>query len=262
MVVEGSYETSFVEHAYIEPEAGWAEVVDGRLQVQACTQATGMDRETLAQILGMDRKDIRILPTSVGGGFGSKIDVSVQPFLALAALKTGRPVRMCYSRVESMQSTTKRHPARIDIRDRCEGRRHAVGPRFQGRFQHRLLCKLGADRGQPRSGPCLGPLFHPLIIARKAAPSIHIARPRARSAALACRNRPSRRRRHSTCWRTSLASTRWNFASRMRCATGSPRSAVRSSIRASASMPASKHCSPPMRGRSATARASMPGMTA
>jgi CO/xanthine dehydrogenase Mo-binding subunit/aerobic-type carbon monoxide dehydrogenase small subunit (CoxS/CutS family) len=116
VTVEASYRTSFVEHAYIEPEAGFAEVVDGRLHVHACTQATGMDRETLSEILGMDRADIRVVPTAVGGGFGSKIDVSVQPFLALAALRTGKPVRMCYSRLESMQSTTKRHPARIAVR--------------------------------------------------------------------------------------------------------------------------------------------------
>ncbi|PIL13641.1 aldehyde oxidase [Puniceibacterium antarcticum] len=134
VVVEGSYETSFVEHAYIEPEAGWAEVVDGRVVVQACTQATGMDRETLAQVLGMDRTDIRILPTSVGGGFGSKIDVSVQPFLALAALKTGKPVRMCYTRVESMQSTTKRHPAQIGIRVGAKADGTLTGMTFHGNF--------------------------------------------------------------------------------------------------------------------------------
>ncbi|WP_146585755.1 molybdopterin-dependent oxidoreductase [Puniceibacterium confluentis] len=134
VVVDGFYETSFVEHAYIEPEAGWAEVVEGRVVVQACTQATGMDRETLAQVLGIDRADIRILPTAVGGGFGSKIDVSVQPFLALAALRTGRAVRMCYTRVESMQSTTKRHPARIDIRVGAKADGTLAGLSFHGDF--------------------------------------------------------------------------------------------------------------------------------
>ncbi len=134
VVVDGFYETSFVEHAYIEPEAGWAEVVDGRVHVQACTQATGMDRETLAQVLDMDRADIRVLPTAVGGGFGSKIDVSVQPFLALAALKTGKAVRMCYTRVESMMSTTKRHPARIDIRIGANSDGTLTGMTFKGDF--------------------------------------------------------------------------------------------------------------------------------
>ncbi len=116
VVVEGVFETSFVEHACIEPEAGFARLDgDGRLEVHACTQAPMMDREALARILSWPEERIRIRPTAVGGGFGTKLDLSVQPFLALGALRTGRPVRMAYSRCESMQSTTKRHPARIRL---------------------------------------------------------------------------------------------------------------------------------------------------
>lgn len=116
VVVEGEFETSFVEHAYIEPEAGCARVVDGRVEIFSGTQAPVMNLESLAQILGMKRSDIRIVPTATGGGFGSKLDLSVQPYLALATLKTGKPVRLTYSRTESMQSTTKRHPSRISMR--------------------------------------------------------------------------------------------------------------------------------------------------
>ena len=116
VVVEGAFETGFVEHGYIEPEAGFAEIVDGRIEVHACTQAPMMDLESLADILACDTAKIRICPTAVGGGFGSKLDLSVQPFLALAALKTGQPVRMTYSRTETMQSTTKRHPSKIQLK--------------------------------------------------------------------------------------------------------------------------------------------------
>jgi CO/xanthine dehydrogenase Mo-binding subunit len=56
---------------------------------------------------------VRIIPTAVGGGFGSKLDLSVQPFIAIAAWRLNGPVRMIYSRRESMMTTTKRHPARI-----------------------------------------------------------------------------------------------------------------------------------------------------
>ncbi len=116
VVVEGVFETSFVEHACIEPEAGFARIDgEGRLEVHACTQAPMMDREALARILSWPVERIRIRPTAVGGGFGTKLDLSVQPFLALAAIRTGRPVRLAYSRAESMQSTTKRHPARIHL---------------------------------------------------------------------------------------------------------------------------------------------------
>ncbi|MEM8756028.1 MAG: 2Fe-2S iron-sulfur cluster-binding protein, partial [Pseudomonadota bacterium] len=70
VVVEGVFETSFVEHAYIEPEAGFARVVDGRVEIHACTQAPMMDRDAVAEILGVAPTDVRIVPTAVGGGFG------------------------------------------------------------------------------------------------------------------------------------------------------------------------------------------------
>jgi aldehyde oxidoreductase len=134
VTIEASYKTSFVEHGYIEPEAGFAEMVEGRLHVHACTQAPGMDRETLASVLNMPMADIRIVPTAVGGGFGSKIDVSLQPFIALATLKTGKPVRMTYTRNETMQSTTKRHPAQIKIKVGAKADGTLSGLRFDGDF--------------------------------------------------------------------------------------------------------------------------------
>nr|WP_245947327.1 molybdopterin cofactor-binding domain-containing protein [Jannaschia seohaensis] len=133
-VVEGRFTTSFVEHAYIEPEAGYAEMQGERIAVHACTQAPMMDREALAAILGRPETDIRIVPTGVGGGFGSKLDLSVQPYLALAALKTGRPVRLAYSRAESMQSTTKRHPADMRVRIGATSDGRLLGMRFDGDF--------------------------------------------------------------------------------------------------------------------------------
>jgi CO/xanthine dehydrogenase Mo-binding subunit len=115
-VVEGEYETGFVEHAYIEPEAGFARRVGDGIEIQACTQAPYMDRDDIAKILGIAAEKVRVIPTAVGGGFGAKLDLSVQPFVALAAWKVRRPVRMVYSRRESIVSTTKRHPARMRAR--------------------------------------------------------------------------------------------------------------------------------------------------
>ena len=132
--VEGRFQSGFVEHGYIEPEAGFAEVVEGRLHVHACTQAPVMDREGLARVLGMDEAQIRIIPTAVGGGFGSKLDMSVQPYLALAALKTGKPVRLCYSRTESMQSSTKRHPSDITLKIGAHPDGKICGFEFHGTF--------------------------------------------------------------------------------------------------------------------------------
>ncbi len=116
VVVESEIETGFIEHAYIEPEAGFARRVGDRIEVQACTQSPYMDRQDIAAILGLPQESVRIIPTAVGGGFGAKLDLSVQPFLAIAAWHLCRPVRMTYSRIESIMSTTKRHPARIRAR--------------------------------------------------------------------------------------------------------------------------------------------------
>ncbi|MET4130560.1 molybdopterin cofactor-binding domain-containing protein [Roseovarius sp. MBR-6] len=134
IVVEARYRSGFVEHAYIEPEAGFAQVVEDRVEIHACTQAPVMDLDSLEIILGMDRSRIRIVPTGVGGGFGSKLDLSVQPYLALAALKTGRPVRLTYSRIESMQSTTKRHPSEITLRIGARQDGRISGFAFSGAF--------------------------------------------------------------------------------------------------------------------------------
>nr|WP_227268389.1 molybdopterin cofactor-binding domain-containing protein [Roseobacter sp. H9] len=134
MTVEGRFRSGFVEHAYIEPEAGFAQMVEGRVEVHACTQAPVMDLESLEAILGMDRSQIRIVPTAVGGGFGAKLDISVQPYLALGAMKTGRPVRLCYTRTESMQSSTKRHPSDIILRIGADRHGKICGFDFKGDF--------------------------------------------------------------------------------------------------------------------------------
>ena len=132
--VEGRFGTGFVEHAYIEPEAGYATWRDGRVTIHACTQAPVLDMECIEDILGVERGRVRIVPTAVGGGFGSKLDLSVQPYLALAAMKTGLPVRMTYSRTESMQSTTKRHPAEIRIAVGATADGRISGLDFRGMF--------------------------------------------------------------------------------------------------------------------------------
>ncbi|MBP5858314.1 molybdopterin-dependent oxidoreductase [Marivibrio halodurans] len=110
------FDTPFVEHGYIEPEAGYAVRVGDRVHVYACTQAPYMDLDEVANVLGFDKGRVRIVPTACGGGFGGKLDVSLQPILAVAAWLTDRPVRYVYDRPESMRASTKRHPARIDAR--------------------------------------------------------------------------------------------------------------------------------------------------
>ncbi|MGZ9083475.1 MAG: 2Fe-2S iron-sulfur cluster-binding protein, partial [Rhodoplanes sp.] len=83
VVAEGNFETSFVEHAYIEPEAGFARRVGDGVEVHVTTQTPYMDREEVARILGLAPERVRIVPTACGGGFGGKLDLSVQPYVAL-----------------------------------------------------------------------------------------------------------------------------------------------------------------------------------
>ena len=132
--VEGSVDTPYVEHAYIEPEAGMAWLDGETLVIRACTQAPVMDRDDTARILGLPPERVRIIPAAAGGGFGAKLDLSVQPLIGLAALKTGRPCRMVYSRAESMMSTTKRHPSRMTARIGADAAGRVTGMIFDGAF--------------------------------------------------------------------------------------------------------------------------------
>ncbi|MER9130501.1 molybdopterin-dependent oxidoreductase [Mesorhizobium sp. M0768] len=133
-VVSGAIDTSYVEHAYIEPEAGYAFMDGDTLVVVACTQAPYMDRDDTAKVLGLAPEKVRIVPTATGGGFGSKLDVSLQPLIGLVAMKTGRPAALAYSRTESMISTTKRHPALMRASIGADAGGRVTGMVFAGDF--------------------------------------------------------------------------------------------------------------------------------
>ena len=165
-VVSGSVTTSFVEHAYIEPEAGAAWMDEGTLVIRACTQAPMMDRDECAAILGLPQDKVRIIPSAVGGGFGSKLDVSVQPLLGLVVLKTGRPARMVYSRAESMASTTKRHPAEMLGRIGCDASGRITAMEFDGRFDTGAYSSWGPTVANRVPVHVSGPYLTPNITAK------------------------------------------------------------------------------------------------
>ena len=120
VTAEGRFETGFVEHAYIEPEAGWARRVGERVELFVSTQTPVMNRDSTAEVLGLAPTQVRIVPSACGGGFGGKLDVSVQPLTALAAWLTGAPVACVYERPESMMASPKRHPSEIEARFGCD----------------------------------------------------------------------------------------------------------------------------------------------
>ncbi len=160
-VASGAIETSYVEHAYIEPEAGFARMDGDTLVISACTQAPHMDRDDTAPVLGLPLEKVRIVPTATGGGFGSKIDVSLQPLIGLVALKTGRPAALAYSRTDSMTSTTKRHPAsmRASVGADADGR--IVGMAFDGDFNTGAYASFGPTVANRVPVHASGPYFTP-----------------------------------------------------------------------------------------------------
>ncbi|MBK8158719.1 MAG: molybdopterin-dependent oxidoreductase [Rhodospirillaceae bacterium] len=160
-VVEGVFETGFVEHAYIEPEAGIARRVGDRIEVQACTQAPYMDRDDVAKILGIPQDSVRIIPTAVGGGFGAKLDLSVQPFIAVAAWHLRQPVRMVYSRNESMATTTKRHPGRMQVRVGANKDGKLTAMDFAGDFNTGAYASWGPTVANRVPVHASGPYFVP-----------------------------------------------------------------------------------------------------
>ncbi len=163
------FETGFIEHAYIEPEAGYAERIGDRVEVQVTTQSPHMDRIELEQILGLPEGGVRIKPTAVGGGFGSKLDLSVQPYLAIAAWKLNRPVRLTYTRPESMMSTTKRHPSRLRVRIGATGDGRLTAMDFTGEFNTGAYASWGPTVANRVPVHASGPYVYDAYRARTAA---------------------------------------------------------------------------------------------
>ena len=109
-VVEETFRTQFVEHAYLEPEAGVAWLDPGGVIHIRCGTQMIENFRLVARVVGVPHNQLRIECPLVGGGFGGKIMVTIEPFLALLVKATGRPVRMALKREESILSSTKRHP--------------------------------------------------------------------------------------------------------------------------------------------------------
>jgi nicotinate dehydrogenase large molybdopterin subunit len=113
LIVEQTYETQQVEHAYLETEAGVAYVDhDGVVTVHSPSQNITHHRHMLSRILNLPINKVRMIMSPVGGGFGGKEDMIYQGMLALLAMKTRRPVRLVFTREESIATTAKRHPSR------------------------------------------------------------------------------------------------------------------------------------------------------
>ena len=117
-IVEGVYRTKPIEHAPTETTAAIAvPEANGRYTVYTNTQALYFSLDNTSIILGVPGSQLHFVGGTVGGGFGGKVDVIVEPLATLAAMKTNRPVRYAYSRAEEMQVSSTRSAWRIYVKD-------------------------------------------------------------------------------------------------------------------------------------------------
>ncbi len=116
LVVEGHFETPFIEHAYLEPEAGVAYWEGDVLTLRVPAQSPFELRTQMADAMALPEDQVRVIIAPTGGAFGGKLDSTVEPLLALAAYCTGRPVKMTLTREESLKRSTKRHAYAMDYR--------------------------------------------------------------------------------------------------------------------------------------------------
>ncbi|MFH1907356.1 MAG: xanthine dehydrogenase family protein molybdopterin-binding subunit [Chloroflexota bacterium] len=122
VTVTSEYFTPVQEHVYLQPEAGLAYIdEEGRVTIKAGGQWTHTDRAQIAHALGLSNEEVRVIYPAIGGAFGGREDMSVQIVLALAAwrldqLGVRRPVKVVWSRKESIIGHGKRHPMRLRAR--------------------------------------------------------------------------------------------------------------------------------------------------
>ena len=131
--VDGYYETGMQDQAPLGPEAGLAiPARDGGVDLFVATQWLHVDREQIAPCLNLPPEKVRISLAGVGGAFGAREDIHMQIHACLLALRTGRPVKMSYGRLESFLGHVHRHPSRIWVRHGAnrDGRLVAVDARL------------------------------------------------------------------------------------------------------------------------------------
>jgi xanthine dehydrogenase molybdenum-binding subunit len=137
VIVEETFRTQCAEHAYLEPEAGTAWVDPGGVVHIRCGTQWVENFRHIARILNVPQNQARIESPLVGGGFGGKIFMTIEPLLALLAKATGRPVRMALTREDSILSSSKRHPYIL---------RYKLGADVHGRLTA-IVADLVADVG-------------------------------------------------------------------------------------------------------------------
>jgi selenium-dependent xanthine dehydrogenase len=126
-VVHETFQTQFIEHAFLEPESSLAvPTEDGSFVVYSQGQGVWHDREQIASFMGLSEEKVLVTQVSNGGAFGAKEDLNTQCHATLLAAKTGRPARITLSRKESLRFHSKRHPLTMEYWVGCDEEGHLV----------------------------------------------------------------------------------------------------------------------------------------
>ncbi len=164
-VVETTYVTPRQMHGFMETEGGHAFVEpDGTLNIFVGGQHGGRDRMQLSRILGLPEEQIRVVTSPTGGAFGGKDELTVQPALALLALKSGRPVRLQLSRAESILAGQKRNPMTIRMKTGCDASGRLVAQEVEVLADAGAYASLGPGVLETALEHAAGPYVVPHVV--------------------------------------------------------------------------------------------------
>jgi aldehyde oxidoreductase len=164
VVAENTFTTSFVEHAYLDTEAGIAYIdEEGRVVVHCSGQDAHNYQLELSGLLEIPVDRVRVIQATTGGAFGGKIDISVQGILALFAHKLRRPIKWIYSREESFLASGKRHPYHIRCRTGATKRGKLTAIDYDVVSDTGAYCSWGRAIITRAAIHCTGPYYFPNV---------------------------------------------------------------------------------------------------
>ncbi len=114
-VYTGVFDSQRIQHAALETHGAVGWINAGRLVIRSSTQVPFLTRDALCRLFGRETDGVRVLAARVGGGFGGKQEMLTEDIVGLAVLKTGRPVKLELTRQEQFETTTSRHPMRVEV---------------------------------------------------------------------------------------------------------------------------------------------------
>ncbi|HKA22317.1 MAG TPA: selenium-dependent xanthine dehydrogenase [Blastocatellia bacterium] len=162
-VVTHTFQTQFIEHMFLEPEACIAMPEGHGLRVYTQGQGVFDDRRQIASFMGMPESDVFVTLVSNGGAFGGKEDMSIQAQTALLAKVTGSPVKLTLSREESLRLHPKRHPIKMTYTVGCDASGHLTAVKANMIGDKGAYASVGSKVLERAAGHCTGPYDVPNV---------------------------------------------------------------------------------------------------